>query len=250
MGSYGSTTNAVRWIFVICNIVFLALGATSFGIGVWGVVEGREYDVVTGDDTLSAAVLLLVGGFITMIVAFVGIVGAIGMWRPLLLIYSLAVVVIIILEFVAAILAFVFVDNITDVIEENMEDAIRDYRLNDTSSDVNDAVETVQDNFECCGINNASDWIRLNPDAVEGNEGIPPANCICDLNEDDCVQFQDGSIGVWEEGCLEKLEDNLRPVGIAVGVIGIIFAVIEALLVLMALCLCCCIYSARHKTTV
>ena len=29
------------------------------------------------------------------------------------------------------------------------------------------------------------------------------------------------------QGCLEKLEDNLRPVGIAVGVIGIIFAVIE-----------------------
>ena len=52
------------------------------------MVEGREYDVVTGDDTLSAAVLLLVGGFITMIVAFVGIVGAIGMWRPLLLIVS------------------------------------------------------------------------------------------------------------------------------------------------------------------
>lgn len=52
------------------------------------MVEGREYDVVTGSDTLSAAVLLLVGGFITMIVAVVGIVGAFGMWRPLLFIVS------------------------------------------------------------------------------------------------------------------------------------------------------------------
>ena len=29
------------------------------------------------------------------------------------------------------------------------------------------------------------------------------------------------------QGCLQKLEDNLEPVGIAVGVIAIIFAVIE-----------------------
>lgn len=63
-----------------------ALGAIAFAIGVWGVVVGRDYDTVTGSETVSAAALILVGGLVTMAVSFVGIVGACAMWRPLLVI--------------------------------------------------------------------------------------------------------------------------------------------------------------------
>ena len=41
--------------------------------------------------------------------------------------------------------------------------------------------------FECCGVTNYTDWIRLNPDAVEDNNGFIPARCFCDINEDNCL---------------------------------------------------------------
>lgn len=64
------------------------VGAIAFAIGVWGVVVGSDYSVITGDETVSAAALLLVGGVITFAVAAIGIVGACAMWKPLLLIVS------------------------------------------------------------------------------------------------------------------------------------------------------------------
>jgi hypothetical protein len=55
---------------------------------------------------------------------------------------------------------------------------------------------------------------------------------------------------VISQGCLEELEDNLEPVGIAVGVLAIIFAIIEVLLILMALGLCCRVYMAKRQSVV
>ena len=44
--------------------------------------------------------------------------------------------------------------------------------------------------FECCGIDNATDWVRLNPEAVIANNGVPPADCFCELfDDDDCSLY-------------------------------------------------------------
>lgn len=40
--------------------------------------------------------------------------------------------------------------------------------------------------FECCGVDNYTDWIENNPYAIDGNTGIPPARCFCDVNQDNC----------------------------------------------------------------
>ena len=63
------------------------------GIGIWGLVVGKEgdYDVITGDNTISAAAVLLSAGAITLVIAAVGICGAWGMWRPVLIVVSQSV---------------------------------------------------------------------------------------------------------------------------------------------------------------
>jgi hypothetical protein len=239
-------------MFIICNFIFLVLGAIAFAIGVWGIVVGTDYDVITGSETVSFAALLLVGGIVTFIVASIGIIGACAMWRPLLLIYIIALVVIIILEFVAAILAFVFVDTISDEVRERMEDAIVDYRFNRTSegfdNDVNTAVDNVQETVECCGVDNATDWLRLNPTVFRLNGNEPPPSCVCGLNDGGCRDY--GTYNAWEDGCAQKLQDNLEAVGIAVGVLSIVFVVIEILLLAMAFGLICCIYSTHRQSVV
>ena len=65
-------------------------GLLALAVGAWGVavsVNGN-YDTLTGDDLISGAVLLLVSGIITVVVAVFGFCGAFGMWRPLLVIVS------------------------------------------------------------------------------------------------------------------------------------------------------------------
>ena len=78
------------------------LGAVTLSIGIWGLVVGSEgdYDVITGNNTISAAAVLLAAGIITFLIATIGIIGAWGMWRPLLIIVSriIASIVIITLD--------------------------------------------------------------------------------------------------------------------------------------------------------
>ena len=50
-------------------------------------VDG-DYEVLTGGNLISGAVLLMVSGFITIVVAVCGFCGAAGKWRPLLVIVS------------------------------------------------------------------------------------------------------------------------------------------------------------------
>ena len=47
-----------------------------------------DYDVITGNNTISAAAVLLAAGGITLVVAGIGICGAWGMWRLALVIVS------------------------------------------------------------------------------------------------------------------------------------------------------------------
>ena len=66
------------------------------GIGLWGVsisVDG-DYEVLTGGNLISGAVLLMVAGFITVVVAVCGFCGAAWKWRPLLVIVSSHIIII------------------------------------------------------------------------------------------------------------------------------------------------------------
>ena len=66
------------------------LGLLALAVGIWGVVisEEGDYEELTGGNLISGAVLLIVSGFITIVVAMFGFCGAAGMWRPLLVIVS------------------------------------------------------------------------------------------------------------------------------------------------------------------
>ena len=59
-----------------------------FAIGIYTVVEGQNYSLVTGNDVISGGAILIAAGVVTMIITFVGIIGAIFKLRPLLALVS------------------------------------------------------------------------------------------------------------------------------------------------------------------
>jgi small-conductance mechanosensitive channel len=231
-------------------------------VGIWGVVIAvdGDYEALTGGNLISGAVLLLVAGAITFFVSIIGFCGAVGMWRPFLVIYAVAVIVIVIIEIVGAILAFVFTEEANDEIRDNMIRAIRNYQFNDSSTDydatTNSAVETAQGFFECCGVDNYTDWITLNPEAIVENSVIIPARCFCDRDQPNCkvgVEIDvmvngtsyPNTINVWDRGCQTLLEDSLEGTSLINGVIGIVIAIIEISFVVLAFCLCGAVH--KHK---
>ncbi len=68
-----------------------ALGLTLLGIGIWLVVvanDQEEAETITGDSYVAGGALLIVSAIVTIAICAVGVIGAIGLFRPLLVIVS------------------------------------------------------------------------------------------------------------------------------------------------------------------
>lgn len=65
-----------------------ALGLVVFAVGIWAIVQDQNYSFVTGNTIISGAGILIFAGIVTMIICVVGILGAVFKLRPLLVIVS------------------------------------------------------------------------------------------------------------------------------------------------------------------
>ena len=70
------------------NIQVFGSGLIGFGSYLINLGTQNNFDEVTGNEFVSGAAILVVAGGITFILALIAILGAIFMWRPLLLIVS------------------------------------------------------------------------------------------------------------------------------------------------------------------
>lgn len=213
--------------------------------------SNSEHSVITGYSSVSSAAVLFVSSIFTLIISGVGIVGTIFMWRIFLIIYAVVVGLIAILQFASAIVAFSFIDNARDNLNDNFESAIKRFRVfrneSDYNSEVNDAVTFFQEKLKCCGAKNASDWIRWNLDAVQLNNNLPPGKCECvapvnSEDEENCVPFTLNVVNitkttgyVWKEGCVSILEATLVAISVGSGVLSFLIMCIEIVFVIMAI---------------
>ncbi|XP_011404719.1 PREDICTED: tetraspanin-4-like [Amphimedon queenslandica] len=253
----GTCANIFRVLFVIFNILFIILGIIGFSIGVWQVVAADgSYDFITGSDTVSGAAISIVVNIFVIAIGAVGVLGALFKWRPLLLIYAIVWTILILLGIIGAIISFYYSDNVSAAAEESYRDgwtrAINDYNMTEGATD---SVDAFQKTFECCGIDNSSNWVDLRPDYFRNNSFRLPPSCQCSTGEN-CqsfnIQFQgvDYPQTAYNRGCYQVTVDFFQAYSFISGVVAIIFAIIETFGVFVAIGLICCITSARKKEIV
>lgn len=261
MGRHFSVfTNCFRIVFILLNCFFLLLGAGLSGVGGWLMYMGEtnDYSVITGHSLVTGAALLLTAGVLTICIAGIGILGACGMWRPLLIIYILLVILVVLVEIAAGITGAVFRDQIGSDVKDRVRTAVEDYRATSSSrgyrKDVNNLVDYVQKTFECCGVNSSVDWFFLNPNVTEVLGNAPPRVCWCQVGADDhCAQYnfsyippgyQDEHRAVyqaWNRGCMSYVRDHLDTAAFCMAILGFVVAFIELFGVATAIGLVVCI---------
>ncbi|XP_011404718.1 PREDICTED: CD63 antigen-like [Amphimedon queenslandica] len=267
MAELSSCGKLFRILFLIFNFIFLLIGIAIFALGIYLQVTTQTYSFFTGSDVVSGAVLLIVAGLITGIIAGLGFVGACMKWRPLLVIFAIILVLIILIEVITGIIGFVFRDTLRessgDEYQTRLNNTIRDYRRNqdepDYDENLNNAMDTLQNTLECCGTFGPSDWGTLNGDFIFENTGRLPSSCDCDINDDDncgMVSFTytyNNTVTMtfngtaWTQGCYEATIDTVVYTAAVFGAVGMAFGLFEIIGVFIALGLCCCITSAGKE---
>lgn len=249
----GCGTFIAKIFLVIFNVVFWLCGGALLGLGIWIRVDPNALNylhvaTINGGDSMvnaSAYVLIGVGAFI-FLTGFCGCCGALKESTCMLNTYIAILVIIIILEVVAGILAIIFKGRIGNELQGSMRKTVeKDYNVTEGISKSWDYVQVF---FECCGADNATDW---DTSYYMGKyKHIPPTCCVLKeknadtpvpVNEANCYKKMTGSY--YKEGCYPKLLQWVNDKAVILIAVAIGVALVQVFGLLFA----CCLKSAIQK---
>uniref|UniRef100_A0A8C6UWP2 Tetraspanin n=1 Tax=Neogobius melanostomus TaxID=47308 RepID=A0A8C6UWP2_9GOBI len=233
---------ATKYFLFLFNLIFFLLGGVILGFGLWLLLDNQSFIVVLNDSTSVKAacyILIGVGGF-SMLMGFVGCLGAIYEVRCLLGLYFTCLLLILIAQITAGALIYFQKDVLDEEMSKIVSKVLEKYSGNNTTTE--QAWDFIQRNMKCCGWSGRQDW-NGNMAIVNSSQTIFPCSC---QNSTDLTPpisgFCDDTSGsggsVYEVGCSESVEAWLRTnmwviLGICLGV-----AFIELLGMILSICLC------------
>ncbi|KAG8438363.1 hypothetical protein GDO86_008880 [Hymenochirus boettgeri] len=217
----GDSLSCIKYLMFIFNFFIFLGGAFLLGLGVWVLVDptGFREIIATNPLLFMGAYLVLAMGAMLFLLGFLGCCGAIRENKCLLLFFFLFILVIFLAELSAAILAFLFRENLTrDFFTKELK---RHYHGSNSTEVFSSTWNSVMITFGCCGVNGPEDF----EDAFRFKTQHP-----YDLVPDSCcrreIQTRDGPILSREDcltgremhqGCYSVILNNLEPYVISRG---------------------------------
>ncbi|XP_005992047.1 tetraspanin-6 [Latimeria chalumnae] len=222
----------LKTFLIAYSFIFWITGVVLLGVGVWGKVNLEVYFAWFTDKSTNAPYVLIGTGAIIVIFGLFGCFATCRGSTWMLKLYAMFLALVFVAELVAGISGFVFRHEIKDTFQTNYENAVKNYNGTDTQSE---AVDAVQRNLKCCGLQNYSDW--------EGTEyfkqrGIPQSCCrhANDCKEADLENLEKAKDKVYQRGCFHFVTTVESNLGI---IAGISFGI--ACFQLIGVSLACCL---------
>lgn len=268
MADLGCGKSCMKYILFVINFLFFILGAAAFGLGIWALVDKNKMNVLTkvgADDSdfnvtgllESAAIVLLVGGGAILLIGFLGCCGAMKQNKCLLGLYAFFLIIILIVELAAIIIAAVFQGKVQDELKDFLKKNINTTYEGkiDTKEEFSLGLDYAQVYFQCCGIDSYKEF----QGATKWNhtaDVIIPETC-CKLEDKDeylkdqkavlkdkkCPTSPTGTNSNIDKPCWDSIESYLKDriaivIGIAAGIVAL-----EVVCVIFT----CCIISELRK---
>ena len=209
----------IRVSLIIFNIVFLITGFCLFVIGIWATVELNRYAELPRPNNYDAvSIVLIVIGIVIVFVGVCGCCGAIKKHVFLLKMFALFLGIIIICELSVAIAGYAYRSKIQDALSDGLNTTMKAYK---DDSIIRGAWDKMQENFDCCGNKNYSDWFNVmwyKSSQYNDYNTTVPKSCCKDMQLTDCnnpknVHNHSRSVVekyIYIEGCHGKITDFFR----------------------------------------
>ncbi|XP_035036965.1 tetraspanin-10 [Hippoglossus stenolepis] len=183
----------LKYFLFLCNLVFTVLGLVVLGLGMWGLITKESFaQEKIGSIGTDPMLILVTLGFVLTVLCLSGCVGALRENCCLLKLFSVAVLVLISAQVLAAIIAYSLQDQIGSYLRSGMLTAMARYQ---DDLDLRFITDEIQSNLQCCGADNYRDWevnIYYNCSAPGVLACGVPATCCVD-------PLQNGT--VWNSQC-------------------------------------------------
>ncbi|CAB1320034.1 unnamed protein product [Coregonus sp. 'balchen'] len=220
-GSTSGNGSKLPQVFEIHHIC----GTAVFGFGVFMMLNSKVSALIPTLYSLNLSNTLLITGIIMTCVSFLGFLGALKENRCLLITFFILLLILMLVELTVACLLLVYETEIDSFLKKDLTDSLkmsRDSAKGGNSTMNTDDWDIIQTTFQCCGVNNASDW----------KDKAPMSCCSkspCDIKHP----------VYWEAGCYDKLSEWFGENFLATGVGVIVLCIIEVLGMCFSMTLFC-----------
>ncbi|XP_011253838.2 CD63 antigen [Camponotus floridanus] len=212
----------IKYLMFAFNLFFVITGIVLLSIGL--IIHGMyyKYQHFLDNSFLSVPSLLVAIGSIIFIIAFFGCCGAIRESHCMIVTFCTLLVAIFILELIGGTMGYVMRSRVAKVAQDKMFETMSKY--ND-SEEIQFVWDNLQRDFDCCGTNNASDWLKLDKPLP----GIPMSCCYATVGAVGISNCTLESTGLHHKGCMQEFADFAKKhaakivgVGLTLGVIQLI----------------------------
>lgn len=240
----GDCLSCIKYLMFIFNFFIFLCGASLLGVGIWVILDPTGFrEIVAVNPLLFMGAYIVVGmGALLFLLGFLGCCGAIRENKCLLLFFFLFILLIFLAELSAAILAFIFRDNLSrDFFTKEVK---KHYQGTNSSQIFSSTWNSVMTTFECCGVNGPQDF----EDALYFNTLYPsdivPEDCCRRtspsrnsefLSKEECLMGSENYQNT--EGCYTVILNSLETYVYLAGALAIGVLAIELFAMVSAMCL-------------
>jgi len=220
----GCLGKTVQFILFLTNFLVFVLGVVVLGFGAYVLITGNDLvsliDVTDADSIKiygSAAILLIVIACAVVLVTFFGCCGAWKVNRCMLGTYFVMILALFICILVGAVIAYT---QDLEFVKGALEETQKKYGHEGTDETIiTDAWDSFQEDFDCCGVSNRTDWADSGAIFKDKDGNIQdtykvPLSCCANVVEEELTKClttsdNDGPENSFFTGCWTKFQDDV-----------------------------------------
>ncbi|XP_046889563.1 CD82 molecule b [Hypomesus transpacificus] len=235
---------ATKYFLFLFNLLFFIFGALIMGFGLWVLLDNQSFIAVLQEssNTLKVASYILIGvGSLSMVMGFLGCIGAIYEIRCLLGLYFTCLLLILVAQVTAGVLIYFQRDLLKNEMSNIMKGMLANYTGQNKTSEL--TWDYIQRTMKCCGWTQSSDWSE-NVWIKNSSQILYPCSCRnaslpgTDIKESGLCESMSTDMPIYQTGCIHNVEGwLLENCGVILGIcVGV--AVVELLGMILSMCLC------------
>jgi len=205
--------NLLRFFLVVINTVFVLLSGGLFAAAIWSDLSYREYfEIVNVKPVLE---FLFATSVAIFLISLAGWAAAYKAHRGLLRVYLSLLIVVFAAQLLLSIFALAYKEQSLQFIQNGMKSALEAW-----SPPIEMAFDEIQSDFDCCGVQNATDYkdaqifqnetlkvIHENNLTLVGDFAVPDSCCV--VNNEFCGITNATEANIFTSGCSYTLEDEV-----------------------------------------
>jgi hypothetical protein len=255
---------SARLLLILLNVMLLVAGVLLVSVGMWAALDKRSFveaiklinddllkeklnDIVDNTPLGRFSLVLVILGASILTLSLLGYFGAAGERRYLLNCYAMILLIILLLEVAAAYAAVVYKSEAENTIKDAMKTTLNNYLYSiekSNNSGITLMWDRIMANFECCGVDNSTDFEDAKKWVGASDMVVPDACCLLnnkttiEVNDTMCTTNPTEENSYKDKGCYDSLAGEIeKHTGIPILIVTL-FVLSQALGMVLAYRVC------------